>query len=150
MTLSSELLMPDSVDFWLQSQQFYPLELSSENQANALILAARQGRADVVAYLLGQGADILQLDSYGNNALWAACYADASACVSLLLQAGIDINFQNSTGATALMYAASSGKTQIVSQLLQAGADASLKSQDDFSALDLAANRECLRLLRQK
>jgi len=32
--------------------------------------------------------------------------------------------------------------------LLEAGADPLLATQDDFSALDLAANRQCLQLLR--
>lgn len=135
--------MNANIEQWIQSHS------SDNDNTPLLILAARQSRADVLAYLLAQGADLKQLDSYGNNALWAACYAEASDCIDLLLQAGIDINFQNSTGATALMYAASAGKTNVVCQLLQANADFNLRSFDDFSALDLAANRECLQLLRQ-
>jgi len=48
-----------------------------------------------------------------------------------------------------LIYASSSGKHAVVNQLLQAGANPLLSTQDDFSALDLAANRECLRLMKQ-
>jgi uncharacterized protein len=114
----------------------------------ALILAAQQGRADVVDYLLRLGADTAVTDAYGNNALWAACYSECADCIALLLKANININYQNLTGATALTFAASSGKQAVVKQLLDANANPLLTTQDDFSALDLAANRQCLQLLR--
>jgi thiosulfate/3-mercaptopyruvate sulfurtransferase len=115
----------------------------------ALIVAARQGRADELALLLAEDTDLDVTDKYGNNALWAACFAEAADCISLLLQAGININFQNPSGATALIYSASSGKSGVVEQLLQAGANYSLTTQDDYNAFDLAANRQCLLLLRK-
>lgn len=40
----------------------------------ALILAAHQGRGDVLDYLLRQNTDLNVLDNYGNNALWAAFF----------------------------------------------------------------------------
>ncbi|MDD2759704.1 MAG: ankyrin repeat domain-containing protein [Methylomonas sp.] len=135
---------------WLSTNGFEiqpPVSVNAKGQ-HALILAAQQGRNDVLECLIAQGADLSVTDLYGNNALWAACFAEASSCISLLLNAGIDIDFQNTTGATALTYASSSGKHQIVSQLLQAGANPLLTTQDDFSALDLASTRQCLKLLR--
>jgi thiosulfate/3-mercaptopyruvate sulfurtransferase len=133
--------MATEIDAWLQQQA---------NQTEpVLILAARQGRADVLEQLLTQGFDLQALDRYGNNALWAACFAESAACIERLLNAGIDIDYQNTSGATALTYASSSGKQAVVAQLLQAGANPFLTTQDDFSALDLAATRECLRLLKQ-
>lgn len=114
-----------------------------------LILAARQGRGDVLNYLLQQNTDLNELDNYGNNALWAACFAESSSCIQQLLDAGINMNYQNTTGATALTYASSSGKHLVVAQLLQAGANPLLTTLDDFNALDLAVNLECLRLLKQ-
>jgi len=54
----------------------------------------------------------------------------------------------NLVNATALMYAASSGKHRVVTTLLELGANPHLLTQDDMSALDMAANIECLRLLR--
>lgn len=110
-----------------------------------LILAARQGRLDI----LGQSAELTAVDRYGNNALWAACFSESSPCIKCLLDAGIDIDYQNPSGATVLIYAASSGKQRVVEQLLQAGANPNIATQDDFTALDLAANRECLRLMKQ-
>jgi uncharacterized protein len=135
---------------WLQANQFQsdqPLSTNAKGEY-ALILAARQGRVDILTHLLKLQADLNVLDTYGNNALWAACFAESAPCLSLLLTAGINIDFQNGTGATALIYSASSGKTAIVEQLLQAGANPHLITQDEFSAVDLAANRQCLNLLR--
>jgi len=143
-------LSPD-IASWLQKNG-YDLPLSFSFNApgqQALIVAARQGRNDVLHYLLAQGADLNAIDAYGNNALWAACYAESADCISTLLNAGIDINYQNPAGATALTYASSSGKHVVVKQLLQAGADPMLTTDDDFSALDLAATLPCLQLLRQ-
>jgi Ankyrin repeat. len=98
--------------------------------------------------LIEQNAAPDVIDQYGNNALWAACYADNSDCIDALIQAGVDINHQNSaSGATALIFAASSGREKVVEQLLAAGADPDLKSHDDFTALDLASTRKILKLL---
>lgn len=116
---------------------------------HALIIAAQQARADVLAYLLANGANLSVLDAYGNDALWAACFAEAGDCITLLINAGINVDHQNPSGATALTYASSSGKHAVVAQLLQVGANPLLTTQDDFSALDLASTHACLQLLRQ-
>jgi ankyrin repeat protein len=112
-------------------------------------LASQQGRSDVVCFLIEQNAALDVIDQYGNNALWAACYADNSDCIDALIYAGVDINHQNSaSGATALIFAASSGREKVVEQLLAAaGADPALKTHDDFTALDLASTRKILKLL---
>jgi thiosulfate/3-mercaptopyruvate sulfurtransferase len=135
---------------WLQDQRLKPEQPFSANGSGRqpLILATQQGRADVLDYLLQQGADLSVIDAYGNNALWAACFAEAADCIALLLEAGIDIDYQNPSGATALTYSSSSGRHAVVEQLLKAGANPLLTTQDDFSALDLAATRQCLQLLR--
>jgi len=66
-----------------------------------------------------------------------------------LVAAGVPIDHANTTGATCLMYAASSGKTDVLRTLLLLSADMTLRTQDDFSALDMAANIDCLQLLRK-
>lgn len=138
------------IDAWLLAHRLKPEQPFAANGSGhqPLILAAQQGRADVLGYLLQQGADLSVIDAYGNNALWAACFAEATDCIALLLEAGIDIDYQNPSGATALTYSSSSGRHAVVAQLLQAGANPLLTTQDDFSALDLAATRQCLQLLR--
>lgn len=142
--------MTPEIRNWLQNNYFsvaHPV-LKNSSDIYPLILASQQGRPDVVHFLINQNAELEAIDQYGNNALWAACYADSSDCIDTLLDAGIDINYQNSaSGATALIFAASSGREKVVEQLLAANADPTLKTHDDFTALDLASTRKILKLL---
>ncbi|TAN66564.1 MAG: ankyrin repeat domain-containing protein [Methylobacter sp.] len=136
---------------WLQNNYFSVAQpvLKNNDGIYPLILASQQGRSDVVRFLIDRDAALDVVDPYGNNALWAACYADNSDCIDALIQAGVDINHQNSaSGATALIFAASSGRENVVEQLLAAGADPTLKTLDDFTALDLASTRKILKLIK--
>ncbi|MGZ8222387.1 MAG: ankyrin repeat domain-containing protein [Methylobacter sp.] len=142
--------MTPEIRDWLQNNYFSVAQpvLKNNDGIYPLILASRQGRSDVLRFLIEQNAALDVTDQYGNNALWAACYADNSDCIDTLIQAGVDIDHQNSaSGATALIFAASSGRENVVVQLLAAGADPALKTQDDFTALDLASTRKILKQL---
>jgi len=135
---------------WLQNNYFSVAQPVLNNTAGIypLILASQQGRSDVVNFLIEQNAALEVIDEYGNNALWAACYAENSECIEVLIDAGVDMNHQNlASGATALIFASSSGREAVVEQLLAAGADPNLKTHDDFTALDLASTRKILKLL---
>ncbi|MCF7966540.1 MAG: ankyrin repeat domain-containing protein [Methylobacter tundripaludum] len=143
--------MKPEIRDWLQNNYFSVAQPALKNSDGIypLILASQQGRSDVVRFLLEQNAALDVTDQYGNNALWAACYADNSNCIDALIQAGIDINHQNSaSGATALIFAASSSRENVVAQLLAAGADPDIKTHDDFTALDLASTRKILKLIQ--
>lgn len=119
------------------------------NATTPLMHAARLGKAERVGELIACGAALDAVNLDGNNALWLACFAGNLAAIGMLIANGIDMNHQNDNGATCLMYAASAGKTAVVAALLAAGADVRLESLDGFSALDMAANIECLTLLRR-
>jgi len=139
---------------WLSEQSFDSEHLSATGQFDdtPLIRACRRGEADIVAELLTQGADAVALNHRnmdGTNALWAAVVADSNVIADQLIDAGIDINNLNDNGASVLMYAASAGKTPWVEYLLGKGVDTRAETLDGFTALDLAANIECLRLLRK-
>jgi ankyrin repeat protein len=145
--------MEPEIRNWLQNNYFSVAQPVLKNNADIypLILASQQGRSDVVQFLIERNAVLDATDEYGNNALWAACYAESCDCIDALIHAGIDINHQNSaSGATALMFAASSGRESAVEQLLAANADPDLKSHDDFTALDLASTRKILKILSQR
>jgi ankyrin repeat protein len=143
--------MKPEIRDWLQNNYFSVARpvLKNNDGIEPLILASQQGRSDVLRFLLEQNAALDVTDQYGNNALWAACYADSSDCIAALVDAGIDMNHQNTaSGATALIFAASSGREKVVEQLLAAGADPGLKTHDDFTALDLASTRKILKLIQ--
>ncbi len=144
-------MMTPEIRDWLQNNYFSVAQpvLKNSTDIYPLILASQQGRNDVVVFLIEQQAALDVIDQYGNNALWAACYADNNDCIDALIHAGIDINHQNSaSGATALIFAASSGREKVVEQLLAAGADPALKTHDDFTALDLASTGKILKLIK--
>jgi rhodanese-related sulfurtransferase len=135
---------------WMSEQGYTSGDINAiaANLSTPLMRAAQLGEVAIAEELIACGAALDPTNADGNNALWLACYSGNVRLVDLLIGRGIDIDKQNDNGATCLMYAASAGKTVIVLRLLDAGADISLKSLDDFTALDMAANIECLRLLR--
>lgn len=118
------------------------------NATTPLMHAARFGTIEVLNALLARGADPALLNADRNGALWFACFANSETCVAALINAGAPLDSQNVNGATALIYCASAGKTPLVRQLLDAGANADLMTLDDFTALELAANQECLKMLK--
>lgn len=147
---SGQRALPEALRAWLQAQGFPPDDLAAtiENRTTPLMRACRLGERDVAAALIEQGAALDARNADGNNALWLACFSANLELIALLVDKGIAIDNRNDNGATCLMYAASAGKTEVVAALLAAGADRHAKSLDDFTALDMAANIECLRLLR--
>ena len=89
-----------------------------KNGDTALILAANNGKVEVVEKLLGKGADVNLADKNGNTALiWAANNGKVEV-VEKLLAKGADVNLANKDGYTALMLAASNGKVEVVKLLL--------------------------------
>lgn len=143
--------MSEALRTWLEGQGFAAgdTEATIKNHTTPLMQAARQGNHAIATELIEYGAALNATNSDGNNALWLACFSDDLKLIDLLIERGTHLDHQNDNGATCLMYAASAGKTEIVARLLAAGANTQVKSLDDFTALDMAANLECLALLRK-
>ncbi|MDD2700886.1 MAG: ankyrin repeat domain-containing protein [Sideroxydans sp.] len=140
---------------WLSQARFHvsdPVETDINrplaNSTTPLMYAAQTGDLDAIKSLLKRGADPALLNTDGNGALWFACFSGSEACVAKLIKAGAPLDTQNVNGATALIYCASASKAPLVKLLLDAGANTVLKTHDDFTALELAADLECLRLLK--
>lgn len=121
---------------------------SIANATTPLMHTARLGNIEVLDALLARDADPALLNADSNGALWFACFADSETCAEALIKAGAPLDSQNVNGATALIYCASAGKTPLVRLLLDAGANTDLMTLDDFTALELAANLECMRMLK--
>ncbi|CAN5207413.1 hypothetical protein BH10PSE16_BH10PSE16_22170 [soil metagenome] len=134
---------------WLAREGFVGPDGRGAHGNTPLMVAAWRGASDIVEALLAHGVVLDADNNDGNNALWLACVNGNLQGIERLAKAGVPINHANTTGATSLMYAASSGKTDVLRTLLLLNADQSLRTQDDFSALDMAANLDCLQLLRQ-
>ena len=152
MSLSTRDLLPTTRD-WIIKHGFNPdiPAAIGRHEDTPLILACRLGETAIVNDLLRLPDECIAVNHRnvdGTNALWAAAVANDFDIAKKLLKAGIDINNLNDNGASTLMYASSAGKTQWVRFLLDQGADTEAETLDGFTALDLAANIECLRLLR--
>ncbi len=139
-----------SVEDWFtqQSADIHRPEQVTNDDEFPLILACRQGRQDIVQWMIENHVPLDSVDTFGNNALWAACYAESEACIRLLARNGLEIDFVNPAGNSVLAYAASSGKDTMVALLLELGANCCLQNQDGMNALDLAVTRPTFKLLR--
>ena len=142
-------MTPDLHD-WLAAEGFSTEDINATvaNQTTPLMRASFKGDLDIARKILAAAGKVELLNADGNNALWLACVEKHLAIIDLLLDAGIDIDNRNDNGATALMYVSSSGRTDVVAHLLARGADIRPETLDGFSALDMAANVDCLNLLR--
>lgn len=117
----------------------------------ALVRAAAQGKAELVASLLHQRANP-DAGADASPALFAAAAGNHAACIRLLLGAGAKVDVTNSKGSTPLMVAAFNANLKALRLLLDAGADRGLKNRDGADALSFAKTRaapEAIALLNE-
>ncbi|CAF3746613.1 unnamed protein product [Rotaria sp. Silwood1] len=97
-----------------------------------LFCAAKEGRTDIVKYLLDRGANACVQNHYGVSALWISSRKGMLQVVELLLNAGAETHVApfgnqadklNITGWTPLYAAMKSRKFDVVKLLLEHGAD---------------------------
>ncbi|UJR14534.1 hypothetical protein I4U23_001530 [Adineta vaga] len=97
-----------------------------------LFCAAKEGRTEIVKYLLDRGANPRVQNHYGVSALWIPAQKGMLQVVELLLNAGADTHVApfgnladelNITGWTPLYAAMKSRKFDVVKLLLKRGAD---------------------------
>ncbi|KAA1258748.1 Ankyrin repeats (3 copies) [Rubripirellula obstinata] len=109
----------------------------------ALLMAAYNGHANVVKFLLENDADVDARDREGKTPLMHACTNSSVETVRLLIDGGADINVTESTeGFTPLMTAAALGQTEIVKLLLERSADKGVVDQDGDTAISHAQNSQ--------
>src|SRR3990167_2006613 len=93
-----------------------------EQSGNALLLAARNGKTEMVEWLLKNGASLSEKDNYGYTALLGAASNGKTETVKWLLDHGASLSEKDNDGYTALLRAARNGKTETVEWLLENGA----------------------------
>jgi ankyrin repeat protein len=130
------------VEVLLQHPQ---LDVNASNRVGetALMLAALQGRMDLVQRLLQRGAAVAR---DGWSPLHYAASGPDPQIVSLLLARGAPIEARSPNGTTALMMAAGYGTEQSAALLLERDADTQVRNDRGLKAADFAraAGREAL------
>jgi ankyrin repeat protein len=124
---------------------------AEDREADSLIDACVEGRANAVRALLTRGADVNARDAKGDTPLdLATCFGHAD-CVELLLQCGAVVDVRRSSREpTPLLNACFNGHVHCAKLLLQSGADVDARTLDGLTPLHRAcfnARLACVRLL---
>jgi ankyrin repeat protein len=119
-----------------------------------LCAAARNGKKDMVQWLLEKGADIDAISrDRGYSAVMDAVWKSNKEIVELLVNKGANLNFVSRDGQTALILATGSGNFDICRILAENGADPTIKDRMGMSSIDYATlfkKEEILNLYKQR
>lgn len=126
---------PDAAQL-LASWPGIDLEEENKEQQTALMVAAYQGRLDLVKSLLENGAEV---SHKGWTALHYAASSGQIEVVRYLLDASAYIDAESPNGTTPIMMAARHGDRAICQLLADEGADPTPRNQSGLSASDFAA-----------
>ena len=94
------------------------------------------GDTSVIERMLERGANINDVDNYGNSALMIASGNNNAYIVEILLNNGANLDITNTSGKTALMLAIESGSHKIAKMLLDRGADVDAINDTKKTALN--------------
>ena len=116
--------------------------------------AARNGKKDMVQWLLEKGAEIDAVSQdRGYSAVMDAVWKSNKEIVELLVCKGANLNFVSRDGQTALILATGSGNFDICRILAENGADPTIKDRMGMSSIDYATlfkKEDILNLYREK
>lgn len=111
--------------------------------AHFAIMAAQEGKSEVLKLLIADGLDVNQKDDKGDAVLLSAVSSGDVDSVKILVENGADIAFEKNTetGSTgpALILASLGGHLPVVRYLAQYGADLDIQNSFGETALMLAA-----------
>ena len=112
----------------------------------AFLLAALNGRLEVLKLLIQHNCDVSKRDLKGCTALHLICFDPETkprpvieSLVILLLEHGVPLEAKDINGNTALISSALNGKIAIAECVLDYGADINCYNNDGFAALHCAA-----------
>lgn len=120
------------------------IDIINLDSQSALIIAAKQGRADVVEILLKNGATANIADKDGRTALHYAASLKDPTILSQLLKGpslNVDVNVKDNSGTTPLHIASSQGWTENIKELIKSGADCSVTDAQQRSPLEIASGK---------
>ncbi|XP_071094668.1 ankyrin repeat domain-containing protein 50-like [Haliotis cracherodii] len=108
----------------------YVVDVNSRDKKEGwtpITIAALKGHRRILDFLIRKGANVSQVDYYGNNILHTACEGGHLGMVKhVLSQCRVDINSRTRSGSTPLMKAAYYGHIHVFDYLVCMGANISL------------------------
>jgi ankyrin repeat protein len=104
----------------------------------ALLSAARGGRADEVRLLLEGGVNPNAQDEYGATALIEAAQQGHAEVIRILIRAKANVDYQPPKGDAALIEAAADGHLEATKALVEAGANLNLVGKSNLGGTALA------------
>ena len=128
-------------------------ELVDENPASVhtysadgfppLGLAAYMGHADIVEYLISQGADVNQVGKNPGKftALTGAAAQSHYRVAKILVEAGADVNYRYGGGFTPVLEAAQNGDLEILDLLVSHGGEVTAETEQGKTAVSLALEK---------
>jgi len=119
----------------VQIQRGMSVETADPVGNTLLMLAAKEGRSDMVKTLLDLKANPRQRSSVGDSPLMFAALGGNVEIARLLVDRGAEINH---SGWTALHYCAWAGKTDVCKFLLDKGANIDAESENGTTPLMMA------------
>lgn len=120
------------------------LEAMTLGYANAVTVAATDGKIEILRALLAAGAS--PKPEYGWP-LFAAARAGHLEAVRVLLDAGLSVDYKDGADDTALISAVQGGQEEVVGFLLARGADVNARNKDGGTALGYADDEENKRVI---
>lgn len=122
-TLFLRSIMSGPADLYHCLASFNPNKLAVDNDGyNALHLAARYNRHDILPDIMTYIDDIDSVNKTGKTALIIAAREGNSEVVEALIKAGADVRHEGKDGLSALYYAAIGGFTETVEKFLESPA----------------------------
>ena len=119
------------------------IEEADESGMTALHIAAKEGHADIVSFLLGKNAGANSRNKWLQTPLhYAASKGQHEAAVSLI-EGGARVDIRDRDGQTPLHLACSSGSLAVTELLIRHGADSRVCDNYNVSALHEAVSGRC-------
>lgn len=121
-------------------------ERGGKKQFTLLHCAAYSPQAEVVKYLLEQGADISARDKNGGTPLHAAADNNNPAAIVILLENGAEVDAPNNWGYTPLHYTCYDDSAQAAQALLDWGANVDARSHEPgkWTPMHVAAEEDSI------
>lgn len=114
---------------------------SASKGQTTLMVAASQGRTDLIPGIIRSGVSVNTRDSDGDSALHYAAVNGHTETVQALISSGAYVDVQNKYGITPLMAASFQGHAAVVHQLIASGANVNTKAANGLTALRAATNK---------